>query len=337
MGIMTKHLQRDSRTGRLSFRRAYPPELREFIPKQPRELKRSLGATSLHDPEAAKRFSLANAEYDRTVEAARLKAEGTSRPLRETDLAFLTQTHAHRLRKNLIETHYDLSDENRDWLAASAWRYAPFALMDEAGAELAERDTAWTNSERVREALPDLLGRWLMLRADGDRQGIIQAEGQTAEDLLSEFALDAVPETPLFFDLCRGLLAVDLSAAEQLLRLVSEGDDIETVDAPEALSEPEVSSKPRAVKAGAETMDQLAERLFAQKADPISKTTEQGWRSGLRFWRGSLRGYAARPHYAPRRVRVVRPTCPTSGGHREEIGPQTSPRAFGAVQGKRGG
>lgn len=56
MSLMTKHLQRDSRTGWLSFRRAYPEHLRQFIPNQPRELKRSLGAKSLKDREALRRF-----------------------------------------------------------------------------------------------------------------------------------------------------------------------------------------------------------------------------------------------------------------------------------------
>ena len=129
VGKMTKHLQRDSRTGRLMYRRAYPAELRPFIPKSPRELKRSLKASTLRDAEALRRFADANTEYERTVQAARLKAEGSSRPLAAADIDFLVQTYAHRLRKNLTDTHFDLDDQNREWLGASAWRYPRRSLF----------------------------------------------------------------------------------------------------------------------------------------------------------------------------------------------------------------
>lgn len=284
---MTKHLQRDTRTGRLSFRRAYPGELRPFIPKHPRELKRSLGATALRDREALARLADAQAEYARIVQAARLKAEGTSRPLAATDVGFLAQTYAHRLRKNLADTHFDRSDEARDWLGASAWRFAPFAFMDDAGAELAGRAEGWTNSQRVREALPGLLDRWRKLWAEGDREGVVQAEGQTVEELLSEFALRAETDSGEFFDFCLALLKADIAAGVQLQRLASDGQDIEPIALPVAGNE--APAPPRSDQAGGqasgETMRSLADSLIAQKVDPVGKATEQAWNTALRFWR----------------------------------------------------
>ncbi|KPL68300.1 hypothetical protein SZ64_09320 [Erythrobacter sp. SG61-1L] len=284
---MTKHLQRDPRTGRLSFRRAFPDELRPFIPKQPRQLKRSLGAKSLHDREASRRFAEAQAEYERIVEAAQLRANGTSRQLASSDIGFLVQTYAHRLRKNLTETHFDPSDDQREWLAASAWRFAPFAFMDKVGAELAGRAIPWTNSERVREALPDLLSHWRKLISDGDRAGIISAEGQTGENLLAEFALTAELDATVFFDLCLALIRADIAAGVQFLRLTDSGEEIEPIEIPvaPASASPERDVVRWSASGTGHTLTSLAERLFANKVAPIGKATEQAWNTALRFWR----------------------------------------------------
>lgn len=282
---MTKHLQRDLRTGRLSYRRVYPVELRPFIPKQPRELKRSLGAKSLQDREAALRYALINDEFERNVRAARLKSEGGTRPLTGSDVEFLARTHAHRLRKCLTDTHFDQTDAAREWLGASAWRFAPFGFMDDAGAEQAGREKVWTNAERIREALPSLLRHWQMLRADGDRAGIIEAEGQSAEDLLGEFALRTDLAGPLFFDFCHALLRADIAAAGQLMALATDGRDIEQIEAPQAPlpggSELSVAVSPKAQ----ETMSSLGEHLMEQRVDPVGPSTKQSWHTALRFWR----------------------------------------------------
>ena len=46
MGAAVDYLLKDRRTGRLSYRRPYPADLRPHIPGRPRELKRSLGTAS---------------------------------------------------------------------------------------------------------------------------------------------------------------------------------------------------------------------------------------------------------------------------------------------------
>lgn len=71
MGASVDHLQRHAKTGRLSFRKAFPSELRPHIPNQPVELKRSLGASNISDPNALGRFQTASAEYDAVVAKAR--------------------------------------------------------------------------------------------------------------------------------------------------------------------------------------------------------------------------------------------------------------------------
>jgi hypothetical protein len=232
---MTRHILIDPKTKLLSFRRAFPEDLRPFVPQQCRELKRSLGARSLNDPAAARLLAEAQADYDRILTAARLKASGTSRALTNADIVFLAATYAHELRVNLRDTHYDGNDDRRrHWLTASAWRFAPFGFMDGSGAKLAGRDKPWSHSERIREALPALISTWYGLRADGDRDGIVNAEGQTAEDLLARHNLSAAIGTPTFFALCLSLLAVDIAAGEQLQRLVTTGLVIDPAPLPDA-------------------------------------------------------------------------------------------------------
>ena len=184
-------------------------------------------------------YADAQTEYERTVATARLKASGTSRTLAETDIQFLVATYAHRLRKNLHETHWDDTDDSRAWLTVSAWRYAPFGFMDAEGADFAGRDTVWTNSQRIREGLPTLIAHWRSLMAEGVRSELIEVEGQTATDLCTEANLSFDPEAPAFFALCRALLQADMLTARQLLRMVDPEDatPLEVPDPPQVPQE----------------------------------------------------------------------------------------------------
>lgn len=93
MGASVDYLHEDRKTGRLSYRRAYPPKLREFIRGSPRELKRSLGASSISTPGALDRFQEATEEYERTVARARKVASGTFDDLDAPRIAWLAQTY----------------------------------------------------------------------------------------------------------------------------------------------------------------------------------------------------------------------------------------------------
>jgi hypothetical protein len=187
---MAQHIRTDPKTGRLSFRRAFPAPLVPFVDRQRKELIVSLKSKSL-DPQALRILAEAEARYARLLDSAKRKAAGDFRPLDALGIQFLVQTYNHRLRESLIHTRYDADDSKGDWLAASAWRYAPLGFMDATGAELTGRERVWSNSQRLREALPALLLHWRTLFADADREGIIDAEGRTAQDLCLEFNLRA--------------------------------------------------------------------------------------------------------------------------------------------------
>ncbi|WP_434781437.1 DUF6538 domain-containing protein [Aurantiacibacter hainanensis] len=279
---MTKHIERDKRTGRLSYRRVFPAELRPFVPS--REVKRSLKAKTLSDPEAQRRFSEAEAEYERLERSARIKVEGKLPALAEADIPFLAKTHAHRLQASLVDTHFDENDARRGWLAASAWRYAPLGFMDTAGAALAGREGPWSNAERLREALPGLREHWRRLVADGDRRGVIEAEGNTVENLLCEYGLTFDTRSDEFFQLCRALLAQDMASATKLALLLDEGADVEVEAQPERNEVAVARSTPQRPTASL-SMDALAEDLLAQKVNPVSRSTRQIWQTGLRLWR----------------------------------------------------
>ncbi|HEX7820299.1 MAG TPA: hypothetical protein VF463_06740 [Sphingobium sp.] len=77
LGASVEYLQRDGKTGRLSYRRIFPAELRPFIPAPNVELKRTLGAKTLRAAGAEDRYRAAAELYDRIVAKAERLATGT--------------------------------------------------------------------------------------------------------------------------------------------------------------------------------------------------------------------------------------------------------------------
>lgn len=120
MGACVDHLQRHPRTGRLSFRHAFPIELRPYIPNQRVELKRSLGASSISEPKALERFQAASAEYDPAATRARKAATRTFDRLDEPTIAYLAKVFERALHQVAEQAVKDGKvEENRhgwDWL-----------------------------------------------------------------------------------------------------------------------------------------------------------------------------------------------------------------------------
>ena len=127
MGASVTHLQRQVKTGRLSFRRAFPVELRPHIPGHPVELKRSLGAQSLREPKALERFEAAAAEYDLLVRKAQKSATRSFDWLDEPTVAYLTNVFERGFHQGAEQAVKDgkaeqnlegwewLTDEFREW------------------------------------------------------------------------------------------------------------------------------------------------------------------------------------------------------------------------------
>jgi len=82
-------------SGRLSFRRVFPPELRAHIAAmgiKSTELKRSLGANRLTEGEAAQRYRAAQAEWDAIVAQATKMATKAYDRLNPPMIAYLAAT-----------------------------------------------------------------------------------------------------------------------------------------------------------------------------------------------------------------------------------------------------
>ena len=282
MGIYLKHTQVDRQTGRLSYRRAFPSELRPYLPRRLSELKRSLSSTSLADPKAAAKYAEAQLEYERLEAQARSRMAGKARPLAEADISSLVETYAHWLDTNLLQTHFDLDDAKREWVTASAWRYMPFGFWDEQTAIAQGKPRPATAAARLRALVPDMIYGWMQAIADGDMLQIVQIEGQTAVDLLQDAQLEIERDDTLFQKLCLNLLGRDILIAKGLLAQVTEGILITPTPRPPKVSE-EARQQPNAT-APAETMMQLAERLLASLNDPITSPTRTAWATSLKLW-----------------------------------------------------
>lgn len=117
MEVLMQFLQRDKKSGYLSYRRRFPLELIPLIPsKSPTgrgrtELKVSLGSASAGDAEARKRYEQAELEYERIVTRARRVATRSYDQLDAPLIAFLSQTYRHDLL---------LDDENMRWRTPQA-------------------------------------------------------------------------------------------------------------------------------------------------------------------------------------------------------------------------
>ena len=88
MGILLKHVLTHS-SGRISFRRAYPVNLRAHIPGEPVELKVSLGLTGAVGFHG--RYEAALGRYRDTVALARRRMLGAFDPLDSPTIAYLAE------------------------------------------------------------------------------------------------------------------------------------------------------------------------------------------------------------------------------------------------------
>lgn len=191
MGIIVKHVQTHPKTGRLSFRRAYPPELQPFIPGRPTQLRRSLQATHITAPGALAIYEAASAEYESTVSKARRLATGSFDPLDAPTIA--------RLGK-VFEIAWLERDERERWEGAADW------------------------ADRTRAGWDWELEDFKAWRAEGDLEAIVARWGESARGLLSSQGLLVDPAAEdAFTDLCRELNDAALRVSEvSLARLAGE-------------------------------------------------------------------------------------------------------------------
>lgn len=173
MGIVVKHVQPHPKTGRLCFRRAYPPELRAFIPGAARELKVSLGTKDASSPDFHARYGRALARFDATTAKARKLASGTYDALDAPMVAYLGK---------VFEISWLEQDERDRWAKGPE------------GAQRAQAGWEWK--------LPD----FRLWRGSGDLDAIEEEWGDSARELLAAQGLAVDPNGHAAFQaLCREL------------------------------------------------------------------------------------------------------------------------------------
>jgi hypothetical protein len=101
MKVVMQHLQRDRKSGLLSYRRRFPKDLVQFIPSQGSkglgrmELKVSLRSADISDPGARARYADAEAQFDAFVEKARRVATNSYDRLDPALVRYLADAYLH--------------------------------------------------------------------------------------------------------------------------------------------------------------------------------------------------------------------------------------------------
>lgn len=204
MGILVKHIQKHP-SGRLNFRRAFPPELRETVGR--REHKAPLGREG--SPGFLARYEQSAQAYDAIVGLAQRRLIGSFDALDAPLIAYLAEAS----RVECLE-----GDD------AGRWDQEERALFKSVRADLAERGVhvrdRWEGKEADRwatkrqETIDWLFPHYLKLRASGDLDGIVEGWREEALELAEGRGYLIDPTGAAFPHLCRALNDAAISALE---------------------------------------------------------------------------------------------------------------------------
>ena len=237
MGIFVKHLTPPTKSGLRSFRRRFPPKLRDLIGRWEHQV--PLGVQGSDGFLA--RYEAAASEWETTVTAAQRKLEGRYDTLDRPLIAYLAEVS----RVEALE-----QDE------AARWDQEERELFKSVTADLEGRGIAasspWKGREgarwaaKKRETIEWALPHERDLRAKGDLEGIIQHWRDEALELADARGYVVDPDSDGFGQLCRALNdASILALVDALARL--EGHEVPTPPepAPPAPEAPQSRSQPR--------------------------------------------------------------------------------------------
>lgn len=249
MGIALKHVLANRKTGRLSYRRVYPPELRPFISGQPIELKRSLKASSITAPQAIHLYQQADQEWEANVAYARKVLNGAYDPLDGPTIAYLTEC------------------ARRDWQAQEERGIAsgdPY-FVD-------KRLNAWT----------EYLGEYRRWAAEDDVEEIESHWSKTADAHLTERKLVRDPSDAVSYRrLCKALNYA-MIAFEPTSKAILLGGVVPLPPEPQKPSAIITSEAKPSAPAGL-SFDSIAESVLESPLRTVGAATKQSTRTALRF------------------------------------------------------
>lgn len=247
MGASVDYLQAHWKSGRLSYRRAFPPELRRFIAGSPVELKRSLGAKSIADPVAHSRFAAAATEYERIVGRARKMAAGALDVLTPELEEYLARSYeAERLAE----------DEEVRWLDRP-------------------RDVKRRAAANLREACEEDLADCMALRGTGDVSAIVDAWGAAAADFAEGRGYIVDQTTEAFSRLCRAFNDANIKVWQAIIARL-DGHDIPTPVEP-------LPPAPKGPSVSGQSFRAVVEAILKSPVHRISETTKETTRTALRY------------------------------------------------------
>lgn len=226
MGWLVKHVQ-DHRSGRKSFRRAYPPHLRPYLSGT--QLRVSLGRPE--DPGFLSAYENAATQWEADVALAERKFSAAFDPLDAPTVAYLAEAFR-------VETLED--DDHARWDTSERELYRQVAAQL-GGARVAFR-SAWKGREgarwasKARETIEAALVELPALRANGDLEAIVARWRESALDLAEARGYVIDPTDSLGISaLCRAMNDAAISSlTARLSRL----------DGPEYIPTPEEPEKP---------------------------------------------------------------------------------------------
>jgi hypothetical protein len=253
MGAALEHVERDPKTGRLTYRRVYPLALRPFIPSPNVQLKRSLAAKVLDAPGAVERYRDAAAQYAATVALARKVAAKAYDHLDPALIAHLANSYVAR----------ELAaDDKMAWGEAAERGYARRLDLEDDYRECRE-----------------------MLR-EKDRQGLIVFWTEWAPSYATSLGFMIDPASPQFGNFA---IAMGEAACNTWLTIDARRDDTQRLDGksietPLPPLAPQIASTAgNTPNEAGESFDAIANAILANPREAISPSTRQGAQTALRF------------------------------------------------------
>jgi integrase len=253
MGQLLAHILKDKKTGRLSYRRAYPPELIPFLDipagktQAPTELKRSLQASSIAQSGALDIWREANADWEANVAVARKRQTATYDALSPENIGRLMLTYKHE------------------------WIMSDIAALEARGDDFALPGLAFWE-----EKASDFY-RW---HGESDTDAIMEWWPDRAERFLAEQRIVRDPKDQAGFErLCRAMNGVALEYEPQARSLLG-GTAVPPPPPPPDYSRWDKTSAEKDV-----SFQDMAEGILENPLRKIGAATKQANRTALRFFR----------------------------------------------------
>lgn len=245
MGAIVEYTQK-APSGLLYYRRAFPADLQPFVPGTPKQLRKSLGSSSITAPGALERYQQAAVEYGRLTSIARKAKSGAFDALDDQTIAYLIevfQRDTHEGAKRQVEQ--GKAEEGRyawDWMMTDEYRQ-------------------WRVDQDVDEAKA-FWGRWA--------RGLLDIEG-----------LIVAPEDRSFGRLCMALNDAAIGMSREILAMLH-GEVIPIPTEPVRPKLRDVSAQ--SAKAVLSFPD-IVEKIHASPIHKLSETTKETGCTALRYFR----------------------------------------------------